>query len=605
MTSTTRKPRRSGKTSAQYYHLATGNSLVKEGRSKERLTPVEAARYAAAATKVEIAAARNGHESFQVFVAAPGKELKNVTIRKTALVNDQTGRKIDPRHISLFVVESVRTRGRKPDKYWPDILQPYKRFDVPKGRLQPIWVSLHVPKGTRAGDYHGQIEVRPAGAPRQTVQVKLTVWDFALPEKTNLATVFGFSTMDKLSRFYDFYPGPPARQAAMVRKYLRFLNDHRINALMYGYTTTRDPRIVSIKEDAKGKLSYDFTKLDPYLRLLVKMGMRFNIFTPPFWQTSDLLFKLNPLLKERFGHLGERIFDSPEFDKAVAELLISYVEHLRRKGWLKHAFCYVWDEPPANRYGHMRKMCELVKKVAPEVPRLTVANHEPFELEGYSDIWCPDIGDGPGPGCYEKYIDFYERRKRAGDETWWYLACQPHPYPNWWLNYPLVDCRIVFWLTWRYGLEGVGYWNTTAWHYGTPDVVHGDNFHAKVADRWPNRPWDPSWFCNCASRPCQGSGQLIYPGPDGPVGSMRLASIRNGIEDYEYLRLLERKSATLAKRRSTPARQKLLRASQRVLAAARRAARNSNNWEQNGEKLLALRGRIGRQIEALTGALKK
>lgn len=32
------------------------------------------------------------------------------------------------------------------------------------------------------------------------------------------------------------------------------------------------------------------------------------------------------------------------------------------KGWLKNAFCYIWDEPPAAMYSHMRRMCELVKK---------------------------------------------------------------------------------------------------------------------------------------------------------------------------------------------------------------------------------------------------
>ncbi len=615
MATATRKRREGGKKLVKGYHASAGNSLVKEGRLKDRLTPRETARYAAAGTKVEIAAARNGHESFQIFLAAPGGDLKDVTLRKTALIDDQTGRKIDPRHISFFVVKSVKTRGKKPDKHWPDILMPYKRFDVPKGGLQPVWVSVHVPKGTRAGEYRGQIEVRPAGAAPQTVQVCLTVWDFAMPEKTHLATVFGFTTLDDGSRFYDFYPGSPQKQSAMIHKYLRFLSDHRINTLFYGYVTVKDPRILSIKADKKGRLSYDFTKVDRHLRLLVEMGMRFNIFAPPFWQEAESLFRFNPLLKERFGHLGQGLFDSPEFDRAVAELLESYVEHLRRKGWLGNAFCYVWDEPPAERYDHMRRMCALVKKIAPEVPRLTVANYPPMELEGYSDIWCPNVGgfELTGPGCYEQHRDFYSRRQRAGDEVWWYIACQPHPFPNFFLDYPLVDCRIPFWLTWRYGLDGVGYYGTNAWHMEGPEVLHhGQNFRPDPADRWPNRPWDPSWACSigdvggaCTVAPCQGGGQLVYPGPDGPIGSMRLESIRDGIEDYEYLRLLERRSAALARKRSTPARQKLLRASQRILAAARRAARDSNNWEQDGQKLLTLRSKIGRQIEVLTRAMRK
>ena len=32
-----------------------------------------------------------------------------------------------------------------------------------------------------------------------------------------------------------------------------------------------------------------------------------------------------------------------------------------------------------------------------------------------------------------------------------------------------------------------------------------------------------------------GDGTLIYPGVNGPIGSIRLANIRDGLEDYEYL----------------------------------------------------------------------
>ncbi len=91
MTSATRKPRCSGKASAEYYHLAAGNSLLKEGRSSQRLTRHESAGYAAAGTKVNIASAKNGHESFQVFIVAPDGDLKDVRLKATPFINEQTG----------------------------------------------------------------------------------------------------------------------------------------------------------------------------------------------------------------------------------------------------------------------------------------------------------------------------------------------------------------------------------------------------------------------------------------------------------------------------------------------------------------------------------
>ena len=42
-----------------------------------------------------------------------------------------------------------------------------------------------------------------------------------------------------------------------------------------------------------------------------------------------------------------------------------------------------------------------------------------------------------------------------------------------------------------------------------------------------------------------GDGVLVYPGIDGPIGSIRLANIRDGLEDYEYLWLLGEKTGDM------------------------------------------------------------
>ena len=36
-----------------------------------------------------------------------------------------------------------------------------------------------------------------------------------------------------------------------------------------------------------------------------------------------------------------------------------------------------------------------------------------------------------------------------------------------------------------------------------------------------------------------GDGKLLYAGTDGPIGSVRLAAVRDGIEDFGYLALLK------------------------------------------------------------------
>ena len=43
------------------------------------------------------------------------------------------------------------------------------------------------------------------------------------------------------------------------------------------------------------------------------------------------------------------------------------------------------------------------------------------------------------------------------------------------------------------------------------------------------------WFDQLDVTPCNGDGFLMYPSPKGPVSSIRLEAIRDGVEDYDYL----------------------------------------------------------------------
>ncbi|RPH38100.1 MAG: DUF4091 domain-containing protein, partial [Planctomycetota bacterium] len=82
--------------------------------------------------------------------------------------------------------------------------------------------------------------------------------------------------------------------------------------------------------------------------------------------------------------------------------------------------------------------------------------------------------------------------------------------------FPLLNYRIPGWTSRRYNLTGLYYWTVVYW--------------AEV-DPWTN----PLTFM----KQYNGDGSLFYPGGDagidGPVASMRLKALRDGLEDYEYL----------------------------------------------------------------------
>jgi uncharacterized protein (TIGR03382 family) len=94
-------------------------------------------------------------------------------------------------------------------------------------------------------------------------------------------------------------------------------------------------------------------------------------------------------------------------------------------------------------------------------------------------------------------------------------------WPSYVIDASAVRNRAMQWLAFRYDLSGELYYETT--------MAYGH-------DPWTNQ-WDFSG---------NGDGTLFYPGTPAriggttqiPVASLRLAMIREGMEDYEYLKLV-------------------------------------------------------------------
>jgi hypothetical protein len=102
-----------------------------------------------------------------------------------------------------------------------------------------------------------------------------------------------------------------------------------------------------------------------------------------------------------------------------------------------------------------------------------------------------------------------------GKEIWMYVASPTRPFPTIILDGPSLDVRILPWICWRSGAGGLLYWCVNYWYLTDP---------WRDPMTWPDQ---------------NGNGSLFYPGKDGrPVDSIRIEVLRDGLEDYEYLRML-------------------------------------------------------------------
>ena len=488
-----------------------------------------------AGSTAALQAARNEVESFQVIVRAGPEPLKGVT----AEAGDLKGPGVIPvRNVALFREHYVEVKKPSPKSkegagWYPDALIPLSAakgapFDVPAGTNQPLWVDVAVPKDAPPGEYAGTVTVSAGGRRVGAADVRLTVWDFALPDVPSMRSNFG-SLGRRVAKGHKMDANAPELRA-LERRYAEAMAAHRLSPPIPGHLYPRS------KPDGSVDPSETHAALKEWIETL-----RVNSF-PLHLQGRD------PAGKDRERNVKH---------------LQSIWAYLKENGWEKMACVYVLDEPnDADAYEQVRQRAKLIHEAQPGIKVLCTEQPTPSKPEwgtlvGSVDIWVP-----LWPLFEEKSG---AERLAAGEELWSYTAlCQGakgKDTPFWQLDFPLLNYRVPAWTSWRYGMTGLLYWTTVFWE--------------KPEEIWTN----PLTYRDAYNM----EGALFYPGAgagiDGPVSSMRLKAVRDGMEDYEYFRLLaEREGAEKAR------------------AKVMEIARSWTDWDADPSALLRARTEIGRRL---------
>ncbi|MGQ9454968.1 MAG: glycoside hydrolase domain-containing protein [Armatimonadota bacterium] len=498
-------------------------------------------------TTVRISAARNEHEAFQL-VIRPKKTLTGVKVVPRTLVGPKKAT-IPAYNITVRNVDYLRvTEPTSPDVqpgWYPDPLPEFTPFTAPAGQNTPVWITVYVPPKTAPGDYSGVIDITGPGL-KLSMPLKVHVWNFELPTVSALRTAYGCSMS-----------GPCTYHGATTLEEKRRLLDHYLRDFWRHRVSPYEPyKYYEIKGAVEnGRIKLDFSDFDLAIQ---KYFALFNGFRLPG-------FALGETAGVDFGD---------NYDQLKIEYMRMVTEHLIDKGQIAKGYNYIFDEPTPEDYPKVKHAAELCRMADQRIKVLLTEQVED-ELVGYVDIWVPIIN------AYDETKS--KARQQAGEEVWWYVCCGPHhPYPNNFIDYPAIDHRILHWITWRYGVNGILYWNTTYWR---------DN------------PWETpmSYTPDGKGKWGNGDGRLLYPPvkkpsakfvDKGPVPSIRWEMIRDGIEDYDYFAILK---AKLDKAKAGPAVEK----AKAALELVNTLARSRTEYTRDPAKLELAREKVAQAIEAL------
>jgi hypothetical protein len=452
--------------------------------------------------EAKLQASANEYESFRIVVRADDAPLTGLTLVSSALRG--SAGEIPASRLTFYrehylSLATTTLRSQAPTGWYPDALIPF--LDPATGRpplggkyradlvsIEPnsnqgYWVDVHVPKGTRAGEYVGTITVKANGTLLAVVPLHVVVWPFELPDTIALASNFG--DLRRIATYYHLDPNSP-EFAEVENQYIDTLLAHRAVPGSLGNVWP------TIRPDG----TVDDSQTGARLRQLIE-ERHVNALRIPFSGISDP-------------------------DKARRQLR-AYANYLRRNGWLDLAFVYMKDEPnDADAYDLVRRQGALIHEADPGIKRMvteqTLTSDPAWgNLYGAVDIWCPLWGLWDEKTARE--------RVAVGEKLWSYTALVQRQAPFWAIDFAPVNFRAPFWISWQYGIEGFLYWSSVHWNY--EDVWNKPHFRGKY------------W----------GEGLLVYPGIEagmkGPVPTIRLKLIRDGIEDYEYMALAAKRGRKL------------------------------------------------------------
>jgi len=480
---------------------------------------------AGAGVEVAMAAARNEWVSFQVLVRSDAP-VKGVTVEPGDLAGPDgavlkaADARLYRQHQMDLAVGTVRNNAFKPGWY-PDPLIPFRNpvsgetlkgerlravpLDLPADQTHGFWVDVLVPAGAKAGMYRGTYRLAAADAKRVDIPVALAVWDFELPAVPTMQTAFG-SPAGRLRGYYrqrakEGKEKEPSDWPAVEAQCAELLAEHRVNATPPGETL----RPVA-QTDGTFRIPPDQVRalglfVDRYHVNALQVPHPNNAVKDPQKERA----KLNAWLKS--------------FDVLAAEL--------NRPGLV--LFIYLTDEPnDPNAYEYVRTWGQAIREANSAVKVMVTEQDWPEQqawgtLHGAVDIWCP---------LFPLFKPETAAERQALGETFWaYTAlCQDKPTPWWHIDYPLLNYRVPAWIAWRFRMRGLLYWG-------------GMSHWNEVDDPWT----DPRTYGRKGKETgpvYNGEGTLVYPGRavgyDGIAPSLRLKALRDGIQDYEYLAILER-----------------------------------------------------------------
>lgn len=395
-----------------------------------------------------------------------------------------------------------------PDNMYPDpIIDDARESLTHAADHKTLVVDVDIPRDARPGIYKGKLTVTALKADK-VVRISKTfhiqVYPVTLPEEQGLKVVNHTGT------FAPMNDGEPVE--VFSDRWYHLLQLVAEMAADYGQNCWLAPAKPKVVLNADGTdFDIDFEEFDRVLQLLQEHGnMQYfcNSYMggrPAGW---DDAFNFTGVYVRDGQLVSEAMdYDDPRLETYINRYYGLMEEHLRQRGWIGRCYQHVADEPSLKGTDSQKSwshVSRLVKNAAPSMRTIDAC----FEIVESQDVSVVQLSSNiatmpPVPEDCER---------------WMYTCCGPQGnYANRFVAQPLLKTRILHWINYKYDECGYLHWGLTRWE-NCPDPLHDVT---PVGQTWPG-----------------GDCYILYPGHDKVYPSLRARAMRDGIHDYDLLRMV-------------------------------------------------------------------
>jgi hypothetical protein len=393
------------------------------------------------------------------------------------------------------------------------------------GQWRSVWVSITLDESVPAGLYPVQISFQSADGQLLAVSdvFELHVIPVTLPPQQLIHTEWFH--VDCIATQYGVEVFSEAHWT-LLERYADSMFKHGMNMILTPlFTPPLDtviggerPTVQLVQVAATGDTyTFGYDQLTRWVTMCKKLGFKYFEFSHLFTQwgakcAPKIMATIDGEERQLFG--WETDASSEAYLGFLDQFLPSLDRYLKELGLDEQSWFHISDEPAIEHLESYRSASEIVYKHLSDYP----------VMDALSDLDLYQQGLVKRPIPANNHIEpFLEHQV---PDLWTYYCCGQHQQvSNRFFNMPSARNRVIGLQLYKFGLKGFLHWGFNFWYSQYSLDQQLDPFRTTDAQlAFPS-----------------GDAYLVYPGKDGPIESIRLEVLYEGLQDLRALELLEQK----------------------------------------------------------------